>query len=756
MDPATGHSRPPRRSPGSVSPFAIVIGSLAILTASLATPPPADAAEPAEQSTAAAAASTDWFEKRIRPVLVKHCYECHSSGSDLIQGGLRVDARRPLRRGGDSGPAVVPGQPGKSLLLAALRYESLEMPPSGKLPQRVIADFEKWIAHGAADPRQPQEDPRSASAGAADAPATPGEPIDWQQARQFWAFQPIIRPAVPEVGSSNQVRDPIDAFVIDRMRGQGLAPNLPADRRTLIRRVTFDLTGLPPTPEQIERFLSDRRHGAYERLVDRLLASPAYGEHLAKSWMDLARYAEDQAHVVGNNRSLFYPNAHQYRDWLIEAFNDDMPYDRFVRLQLAADLIAPDDPRTHLALGFLGLGPKYYRRSSPEVMADEWEDRIDTVGRGLLGLTIACARCHDHKYDPIETEDYYALAGIFASTEMFNRPLSEDVETKKDGEAKAPEDAVHIVRDSEPVDLHVMIRGNPEQKGERVPRRYLKVLSDPAASEAERALGDEDSSGRRALAERIACRSNPLTARVMVNRVWQRLFGRGLVDTPSNFGQLGSPPSHPRLLDALAVQWIDSGWSLKSLQRRIVLSATYRQASSVDPAKQAIDPDNRYLWRMPRRRLTVEQWRDALLQAAGRLDRTIGGPSIDPQDVSHGRRTVYSEVSRLKLNRFLAQFDHPDPNAHSGKRAETTTPLQKLFVMNSPLVVDCAERLAKVTGDAEEPAARIDRLYRRVLGRSPSAAEQELAAGYVQSVGTDGWRRFAAVLLGTNEAWFLD
>ena len=414
---------------------------------------------------------SDHFERKIRPVLIEHCYECHAGDADDIKGGLRLDNPDAMLRGGDSGTAVMPGEPDKSLLLAAIRYDGFEMPPSGPLDDRIIQDFEKWIEAGAADPRQ--------------ASTTEGSPeeiveVDWEAARQFWSFQSPVRHQLPSIVDRNWSAGRIDSFVLARLENAGLAPNPPADRPALLRRLTFDLVGLPPTSEQLESFLTDDRPGATRRLVDRLLSSPEHAERWARLWLDVARYAEDQAHKVGNNDSLTYPNAYRYRDWVVDALATDMPYDQFIRMQLAADLIVPDDREAHIALGFLGLGPKYYRRSSPEVMADEWEDRIDTVARGLLGLTVACARCHDHKYDPIPTSDYYALAGVFASTEMYNRPLDQeqgDRDSKDAKEAKKPQDAVHIVREGKPHDLNVMIRGDVNKAGAVAERAFLTVLS---------------------------------------------------------------------------------------------------------------------------------------------------------------------------------------------------------------------------------------------------------------------------------------
>jgi hypothetical protein len=721
------------------------------------------------------------FEKKIRPVLVEHCYQCHSAQAEKLQGKLLLDSRELARKGGESGPAIVPGRPDESLIVAALRYESFEMPPSGKLPPAVIADFEKWIKLGAADPREGSGSPAVA------APA-----IDFEKGRQFWAFQrprvqelPAItrdnpsRPAPLPQGERGEVRfwpaARIDSFLLARIESAGLTPAVPAERATWLRRASLDLVGLPPTPDDVAEFAADHAPDAHEKAIDRLLASPRHGERVARMWLDLARYAEDQAHIVGNNSELFYPNAYLYRDWVIAALNRDLPYDEFVKLQLAADVIEGDDSTNVAALGLLGLGPKYYGRGSLAVMADEWEDRVDIVGRGLLGLTLACARCHDHKFDPIGTEDYYALAGVFASTAMFNRPLSEDVEKKPPpdnkedfakfengkgagGEAKKPGDAMHVVREGSPMDLAVFIRGNVNSKGPAAPRHFPRVLcqGDPAPFAS--------GSGRRELAEAIASPENPLAARVIVNRLWGLYFGQPLVATPSNFGAMGERPTHPELLDDLAVRFIEHGWSLKWLAREIASSAAYRQDSQAGSATLAADPENRLLARMNRRRLSVEQWRDAILSANGRLDHSLGGPSLDPQDPAQRRRTVYSQASRLELNKLLAMFDYPDPNVHADRRVETTTPLQKMFVLNSPFMVAQAGALAeRLTGEAVgDDAAAIDRAYWLLYSRPPSDAERKLGLAYLKGNGTrsvpttERWQQYAHVLLASSELMYLD
>lgn len=689
---------------------------------------------------------SDFFEAKIRPVLVEHCYECHSGASDPLQGGLRVDTADGLRRGGDSGAAIVAGAPQDSVLLSALRYESFEMPPAGRLPERVIHDFEVWVRDGAVDPRR--DDSESSE--------TAADPADPDAGRAFWAFQvPQRSPWLEARGQQSGERvtgsERIDALVERRLAEAGLSPNAAADARTLLRRLTFDLTGLPPDPQDVAAFSVEDSPAAFRRHVDRLLSSPAYGERWARLWLDVARYAEDQAHIVGNNKSLFYPNAWKYRDWVIRALNDDLPYDAFIRLQLAADQIVPDDDEAQAALGFLGLGPKYYRRGDPEVMADEWEDRVDVVSRGLLGLTVACARCHDHKYDPIGTEDYYGLAGVFASTEMYNKPLHVDVARDKKGQAKDPADALHVIRDGDVTDLAVMIRGNVDQRGEVVPRGLPAVLLPPPRREF------HDGSGRRELADAIANPRNPLTARVIVNRVWQEYFGRGLVATPSNFGRLGERPTHPELLDDLAVRFMDAGWSLKWLHREIVLSRTWQRSSARSPEAEALDPANRMLWRMPRRRLSIEAWRDAVLTAAGVLNEDVGGESIPPGDVAQTRRTVYASVSRMDLDPLLARFDFPDPNVHAARRTETNTPLQKLFLLNSPFMLQMSDHLAeRAAGSGTASGVRIRSLFELALQRPPAADELQAAEAYLTEHPQRGLRQLAQTLLVSNEFWYLD
>jgi hypothetical protein len=608
-----------------------------------------------------------------------------------------------------------------------------------------------------------------------------------------------------------------------------MRPSPEADRRTLIRRVTFDLTGLSPTPAEVEAFLSDTATDAYERLVDRLLSSPRHGERWGRFWLDVARYAEDNPTGEATNKAP--RNPHAYRDWVIRALNDDLPYDEFVRRQLAADLM-PNLPRSELAaLGFIGLAPVYHKepKLSAEVIAtivaDEWDERVDTITRGFLGLTVACARCHDHKFDPIGTADYYALAGVMASTQLVERPLvpadpaaeealaglrtelvdlelrlgyaremrATAVKQKEDGSkydrpieelearikalnatkpfdgptAPAVRDAGLWVDGSDPSwtaldyrpgiarDLPVFLRGNAANHGPIVPRRFLAVLS-PGEPR-----GFREGSGRKELADGIVGEAASLSGRVIVNRVWGWHFGRPLVMTPSNFGKLGEPPSHPELLDDLTARFIAGGWSLKALHREIVLSSTYRQSSRGDASARSTDPENRWLGRANRRRLDVEGWRDAILQVSGALDPTMGGPSGSLEDTGFLRRTVYGKVSRQRVADVLRVFDFPDANRHGEGRDATTTPLQQLYFLNSPFLLAHSASWAGRTFDRQPaPEEFVAALYRNALLRDPGADEIGRALRLVESEGgpesREAWAVLAQALLISNEFLFVD
>jgi len=673
-------------------------------------------AEPAavadSTSPTLSAEGVEFFETHIRPVLAEKCYECHSAKSKVLQGGLRLDTAELTRAGGDSGPAVVPQQPDESLLLSALRYESNEMPPSGKLPDAVIQDFEKWIALGAPDPRVETTQPE----GSPDAPleASPDP-------RQHWAFRQPQQTSPPPVKNEVAARSNLDRYVLARLDAANLRPSPPAAPRTLLRRLYYDLIGLPPTEAELTEFAADPTDSRYEAAVDRLLASPRFGERWARHWLDVARYADTKGYVFQEDRN--YAKAYTYRDWVIASFNSDRPFDRFVVAQLAADQI--DDPTCAAATGFLTLGRRFLN-SQQEII----NDRIDVVTRGLMGLTVACARCHDHKYDPISAADYYAMYGVFASSQETPR-----------------EDAPPLLADSAtPVDPVIFLRGNAGSPGPKVDRRFLTILSADGKPQP-----FQHGSGRREMAEAIASRNNPLTARVWVNRVWGHLLGAPLVATPSDFGVRGTPPINPELLDWLACELMDDGWSTKRLIRRVVLSSTYRQASDVRPECVAVDADNHLLWRANCRRLDLEEMRDTLLVVAGRLDETMGGPSVSLTDAPFStRRAVYGFIERQNLPAFFRTFDFANPNTHTPERPLTTSPQQALFLLNSPYVFEQAMHLAarsasqgvpgveskmnpqqSASSAAADRVRRINRMYQFTLGRDAGAEELADALEFV-------------------------
>ena len=578
--------------------------------------------------------------------------------------------------------------------------------------------------------------------------------IDWAMAREWWAFQSPTKAELPQINQAAWPSRRIDHFVLAKLEAKKLSPSPAATKHTLARRLYLDLTGLPPTPEKMRAFLGDETDGAYEMLVEELMQRTAYGERLASMWLNKARYAEDQAHQVGGNTAFFYPNAFKYRKWVIDAFNNDLPYDDFIRKQLAADLEKDKSVTDLPALGFIGLGHKFYNRNRLTVKAEEWSEQVDTLTRAFLGLTVACAQCHDHKYDPVTQKDYYALAGVFASTDLVDR-MEDGSEIKKDSEAhKKRIGTIHIVRDTKPKDLHVFLRGNTETKGDLVKRRFLKVLAQNEPKSF------TQGSGRLELAEAIADPNNPLTARVIVNRVWSIFFGRGLVATPSNFGQLGSLPSHSELLDDLAVRFMENNWSIKWLVRELVLSSTYQQNSQIISRNELIDPANIYLWRMNRRRLSVEQWRDSILAASNNLDRR-GGESLELTDAKNVRRTIYGRVSRKKLSDILIQFDYPDANVHSAKRSDTTTAIQKLFIINSSFMVEQAKGLAKrITGDSSATdLTHIQSTYALLYNRQPTRKETDLGLAFLR-LPEEGkltrWEQYSHALLAANEMMFVD
>jgi mono/diheme cytochrome c family protein len=743
---------------------------------------------------AASPDGVEFYEKKIRPLLHEHCNKCHGADPKKVRGGLLLTTRAGLLKGGDLGPAFIAGKPNESRLIHAVRHAdgTKPMPPKGKLSPAAIADLEQWVKMGVPMP-------------GTDGPAVIVG-IDWKKARDFWSFRPVKRPDVPTV--KGDARNPIDRFLLAKIEAAKIAPTAEASPATLVRRVTFGLTGLPPTPEEVEAFVNDKRPDAYDRLVQRLLASPRFGERWARHWLDVARYAEDQAHTFEVKP---YTSAWRYRDWVIDAFNRDMAYDRFVKLQIAADLM-PGTPRDDKAgLGFFGLGAQYYKNTDKaRAIADELDDRVDTLARGFLGLTVSCARCHDHKFDPVPTQDYYSIAGVFHSSRLADVAMCPDEELSNfnaaQGRVRAADTAMkaflkrekvkanevkklpaekqkawkglrealnaakkavppqppvaHGLAEAKSEDLKVYVRGNPATLGPVAPRRFLRVIAgdDPTKF--------KDGSGRRELAEAIASKDNPLTARVIVNRLWQHHFGRGIVGTPSNFGSLGEKPTHPELLDWLAAELVESGWSLKHIHRLIVTSAAYRRSSTTTAGGEKADPDNQLLWRANRRRLEVEAWRDSLLSVSGQLDSRFGGQTGNLGSSAYRRRTIYAKVSRHELDSLLRLFDFPDANITSEKRTETTVPQQQLFVLNSPFFLSQAEAMAaRAQKEGSTQAERIVRAHRLAFGRDPLPDEVKLAELFLASKDSADeagknrltrWVRYAQVLLASNEFIYID
>lgn len=852
------------------------------------------------------------FEKKIRPILAKNCYACHTSAS---LGGLRVDSKEALLKGGKSGPAVVAENPDASLLIKAVMQSDAsikQMPPTGKLAEAEIALLREWIAKGAAMPDK-QETLKPAGK----------EYVISPEQRSFWSYQPVVKPAAPAVKRKDWAKTEIDRFVLSKLEAQGLQLARSADKRSLLRRVTYSLTGLPPTIEELRAFEADSSPKAFERVVDRLLASPRYGERWGRLWLDLARYSDDK---LNSTQDEPYPNSFRYRNWVIDAFNRDLPYDIFVKAQIAGDLMPSKNPAQYAAgTGFFALSPE---------MQDE---RVDALTKTFLGLTVGCAQCHDHKFDPIPTQDYYSLQGILNSSQLHELPLAEaeavkawkarkaevdlvekrikdfydkqsamigeifaseaaeyllatqeekpaahlDAETVKKfqkyvsadrlyhpflnqfrllAKAKAPRedlkkeaeafqklllavvdekkvvdeknkirlgldptrndlsqtqldamdrDRTVLWRDffertisdaggafnygsgvfyygkgtierflsghwkqyldeqnkllearkkelpeqypflqtlsdkEKPADMNILIRGDRNNKGDLAPRRFLAILSG-----AERPLFHQGS-GRLQLAEAIADPKNPLTARVMVNRVWQFHFGRGIVATPSNYGQLGERPTHPELLDYLAASFVEDGWSVKKLHKRILLSSTYQLAAENVEANMSKDPANVYLWRANLRRLDAEAIRDSLLFTSGELNFTPSEKAPQIEDEKNTKRTVYSFIGRRKLDGYLALFDFPAPLASNEARMSTNVPLQRLYFMNSAFVEKRANVLAdKLTGANAE---KIRQAYRLIYTREADAEELRLGEEYLAKA---PWPSYVRALLSANEFLF--
>ncbi len=729
----------------------------------------------------------NFFEAHVRPILVNDCYKCHSRDADKIKGGLMLDTREGVLHGGDTGPALVPGKPDDSLIIKAIRYgdEDLQMPPKGqRLSDDEIADLTEWVRRGAPDPRS------NAVKGSA--------PIYGGVGRQHWSFLPVKPQVVPAVQDAAWCRNPIDEFVLARLEEENMKPNPAADKRTWLRRVSFDLTGLPPSDGDLQDFVADNSPDAYAKVVDRLLASPQYGEHWARYWLDVARYADTKGDAARREDPRF-PFAWTYRDYVINAFNQDKPYNQFIIEQLAADRVVIEQAkRTHTsldksdvsslaALGFLTLGNQFN-----DNIRDIVNDQIDVTSKAFLGLTVSCARCHDHKFDPIPQKDYYSLYGVFANTRTpdvvwklpFVHPvardaaylayeakvkalierenqikadfvvlrrsggkdpakrrelilkdivLNRDINDVESDDPGAPPRSCALLDVPRPVDYPVLLRGEAENKGDIVPRRFLEILSpDPKHRPEWR-----NDSGRLELARAIADPANPMTARVLVNRLWQQDFGRGFVETPDDLGNQSSAPTHPELLDWLATQFVKDGWSIKKLQRMIVLSQVYRESSADNPAYADTDPDNHLLWRANLRRLDFEELHDALLFTAGTLDLTkIGGKSVLLSSADFAtRRCLYTYVDRHNPPELFTQFDFPNPSVPSGRRYETLVPQQALFLMNSALVMETARKLVERPQfqDLTDDSQRVTFLYLEVFNRLPSDKEISFCLDYIKN-----------------------
>ncbi|MCP4846711.1 MAG: DUF1553 domain-containing protein [Verrucomicrobiaceae bacterium] len=745
----------------------------------------------------------DFFESKVRPVLATHCFECHGNKD---KGGLKLDSRDAALKGGESGVVIVPGEPGKSSLIKAVQHvdEDLAMPPKKKLPPRVVADLVRWIRDGAVWPE-------GEAVGFATGKIT-------EKQRQHWAFQPLKVVKITE-------GHPVDELIQAKLNEQKLSQVELADKRTLIRRATFDLTGLPPSPEQVAEYLADENSRAWELLVERLLASPHYGERWGRHWLDLVRYAD----TAGDAGDYPVPEAYKYRNYVIDSFNEDKPYDRFVREQVAGDQLpaTSDQERWEQTIGTgyiaisrrIGVSPHKLKHITVE-------DTLDNLGKTFLGLTIGCARCHDHKFDPIPTADYYALYGMFESSvyphpgaehsphrhsfvyrmgkeksdealkpfrnklapwdkkerdqfalyQSFQRKVItanitrhsvwDELENIRDQRGKVAKmfpdlDIAYAIVDGEVGDSQVHKQGNPKDKGGKVRRGFLQILGGHKLPE------NTQGSGRLQLAHWLTEPSNPLTARVMVNRIWHYHFGRGLVSSTSDFGVRGTGATHPELLDYLAAYFIDRDWSIKEMHRLIMSSATYRLSTSEDQGSLARDPDNLLLWRANRSRLDAEELRDSLLSFSAQLDPAPGGRHPFPHRLTYfyrqhepfqekyasNKRSVYQMQQRIQKNPYLDMFDGPDGGLHLGERKATVTTLQALYFMNSEFIHDQAEAIAgRLPGEAQ-----VEYLYELIYNRPAQPEELEFAKAYLdRGNGRQRWAGFIRSMLSSNEFLYVD
>lgn len=783
----------------------------------------------------------EFFEEKIRPVLVSRCYECHSTNSSKLRGGLLLDSREGVLKGGESGAVLVTGEPDKSSLIKAIKHDDPEqrMPPSpyDKLSAEQISDLVAWVKMGAPDPR------KAPPKGTLNPPPKYGMTLE--EGRSFWSFKPVTTPTTPVIKNTAWVRNSIDAFILAKLETTGITPTIDADKRTLLRRVTYDLTGLPPTPSEMEAFLNDTSSDAWPKVIDRLLESSRYGERWGRHWLDVVRYAD----TCGNASDYPVPQAYRYRDWVIRAIQRDLPYDQFLREQFAGDLMPSSSEQERqeriIATGYLAISRRFGGGRAGEHHLTI-EDTIDNLGKAVLGTTLSCARCHDHKFDPFTVSDYYGLYGIFSSTryphpgaEGANRqedliplasaaeidalkvvqqsriaalmaevkqleaklaeanqaPESADKKAGIDAATKAladgkkrlsteqatplPIETAYAVADGKIAAAKVQLRGDPKKLGDEVQRHFPAILGGQE-------LNSEDkTSGRLQLAQWLTDRANPLTARVMVNRLWHYHFGKGLVQTPNDFGKQGKAPTHPELLDHLATRFIESGWSVKAMHRLILLSHAWQLSTTEHPLGQERDPHNDLCWRFERHRLDAESIRDTLLFVSGELDESTTGGHPFPAQTSWGftqhnpffanyetrRRSVYLMQQRLKKNPYLALFDGADPSSSTPLRQPSTSPLQALFVMNGSLAHGTASKFAeRITASGTDESVRISTAYQLAFNRVPSTDElresNEFLAVYRQRLSSAGipkdqqesrvWTALARVILSTNELIFVD
>ena len=785
-----------------------------------------------------------FFENKIRPVLVERCFECHNE--DVQESGLRLDSLQAIIDGGERGPAIVVGKAQESLLIHAVNHSEaeLQMPEGDKLAAIEIQSLAKWIDMGAPWPGQHYVKTNRPS-------ENKNGPLFTDEQKNFWAFVRPKLPQLPTVKNEAWVQSDLDRFILSRLEAKGLAPAPPATKRTLVRRVYFDLIGLPPTPEQVAEFLSDDSPNSLERLIDSLLASPQYGERWGRHWLDVARYADSN----GLDENMAFEFIYKYRDWVIQSFNEDLPYDQFVAHQLAGDLIERADDESNeeyihrvKAVGFLSVGPKMIADDDPKKKKlDIIDEQLNTLSQAFMGLTVGCARCHDHKFDPIPAWDYYAMASILKSTKTmehlrvvapiglhefkpagydealaeydsrrkelianrdeFLRPILGDkfdktIKDAKKTRAAVPDDQqekwkkiqaelaehektrpslekVMAVKEGEPEDLRVLVRGNYLAPGEQTKRQFLRIIdgedSQPIVT---------DGSGRLELARWIASDQHPLTARVFVNRVWRWRFGAGIVSTPDNFGRLGARPTHPDLLDWLAVTFVtEDKWSLKRFHKRMMLSSTYQMSSEFDENAASLDPTNKWWWRFPRKRLEAEAIRDAILHVSDGLDLTMGGSLMPLKDRSYvtgtaskrqrynnARRTIYQPVYRSAVYDVLSTFDFPDPATLNGDRSNSVVAPQALLMMNSSLVETSAERLAvNLLASYATDSDRIHALYERAYSRPPREHEQTVILRHLQSASDTAssrgeasddqlrvWRGVCRAIIAANEFLYVD